>query len=86
MRQGSPRTSLVACILHGENRIYLLARCLIVASYPDYCGVLMKSVYADPAAKKRRADRHLGAYSLFQRKFDVLFGFSRNKTITRDYS
>jgi len=44
----------------------------------------MKSFYADSAAKNAVLIAIWEPIPLFQRKFDVLFGFSRNKTVSRD--
>ena len=46
----------------------------------------MKSLYAGPAAKNDALIAIREPIPLFQRKFDVLFGFSRNKTVLPDDS
>jgi len=46
----------------------------------------MKSFYAGPTAKNGALIAIWEPIPLFQRKFDVLFGFSRNKTVPRDDS
>lgn len=42
--------------------------------------------YADPAVKNAAPIPIWEPIPLFQGKFDVLFGFSRNKTVPRDDS
>jgi len=46
----------------------------------------MKSLHAGPAAKNAALIAIWEPIPLFQRKFDVLFGFSRNKTVLPDDS
>ena len=46
----------------------------------------MKMFYAGPAAKNAALSAIWQPIPLFQRKFDVLFGFSRNKTVLPDDS
>ena len=46
----------------------------------------MKRFYAGQVAKNAALIAVWKPIPLFQRKFDVLFGFSRNKTVLRDDS